>query len=158
ERQQRAVGYNGAARLYGIEPIRNGEPPRDPGIDARKIVHEPVRAGADRQAQADVEKAIVAIRKSAGAAAVEDIQGIEPTGQDIRRRFVAAGVVAPDDRAALFAGIVNAGTQRRIVKARAGNARSKADRLGKLLDIQQHHVAISLAVRFEVVAVLLAIV
>lgn len=70
---------------------------------------------------------------------------------------MSAGVVAPDDGAALLAGVVHAGTQRAVVVAFAGDARAQADWLDQLADVEEHHVTVSGAVGLEIVPVLLAV-
>src|SRR6185503_1643871 len=107
---------------------------------------------------AEIEIAIVVVLELAGAAAVENVERIEPAGQCTQDILKAVRVVAPDDRSALLLRVVDAGSQRQIVEALAGDAGADADGLHELLDVEEHDVAVAFAVRQEVVAMLLAVV
>src|SRR5262249_20745069 len=127
-------------------------------VNTRKSVEEPVRAGADRHAHADVEIAVIRVVERAAAAAVEDVEGIKPAADRAEHVLEAEAVVAPDDGAALLLGVVDAGSQSEIVIAAAGDARAKTNGLHETLDVQEHYMAVTFAVAAEVVPVLFAVI
>src|SRR5205085_8198081 len=102
QRQERPIGSLAAARPERLQPARDGELAGHLGIDSGKIVKEPVSARADRQAQADIQIAIVVILEAAAAAAVEDIERVQTSRQGVQDILGAEAVVAPNNGSALF--------------------------------------------------------
>src|SRR5262249_20093328 len=67
-------------------------------------------------------------------------------------------VVTPDDGSSLAASIFNPRLQGAIVEAGPRDARTETDGLDELLDVQKHHVSVTLAISLEVMPVLLTVI
>src|SRR6185436_16012837 len=88
---------------------------------------------------------------------VEDVLGVRPALDPAGDVLEAERVVAPEDRRALRARLLDSGPKRRRVHAFLHDPAPDADRTDELPEIEEHHVAVALLEGPEVVAMLLPV-